>query len=143
MLKKLLTTTALLTLGSTMAGAQAITPEEVVQALEGEGYTVREVKAGMTRIKVEAYGPNGEELEVVYNRENGDLLKREIDWDDDDDDRGGMGSGTGGGMGGGSSYDDDDDDHDDDHDDRDDDDHDDDDHDDDHDDDDDDDHDDD
>jgi len=49
-----------------------ITAEDVVAALEGEGYRVREVKSGMTRIKVEAIGSNGEELEVVYNKENGE-----------------------------------------------------------------------
>jgi len=102
-----------------------ITAEDVVAALEGEGYRVREVKSGMTRIKVEAIGSNGEELEVVYNKENGDLLKREVDYerdDDDDDDRYGTGSGSGG------YDDDDDDDYDDDRDDDRDDDHDDDDH---------------
>ncbi len=118
MFRKMLTTTALVALGQA-AYAEPITVEEVVTALESEGFTVREVKSGMTRIKVEAIGSNGEKLEVVYNKENGDLLKREIEFGNGGGDGTGMGNGTGMGAGAGGydDDDDDDDDYDDDHDD--------------------------
>ncbi len=90
MFRKILTTTALVMLGQG-AFAGPVTVDDVVAALEGDGFTVREVKSGATRIKVEAIDANGSKVEIVYNKDTGEILKRETS--------GGNGGSTGGGLG--------------------------------------------
>ena len=97
MFRKILTTTALVMLGQG-AFAGPVTVDDVVAALEGDGFTVREVKSGATRIKVEAIDASGSKVEIVYNKDTGEILKRETS--------GGNGGSTGGGSTGGGLGDD-------------------------------------
>lgn len=103
---------------------------ELVSRLQAEGYEFIEIKNGPTQIKVEAVR-GSEKLEMIFDRETGEILKREIgradaeyagrsgveidtrkddflddDEDDEDDDRSGR-------RGGRDDEDDDDDEHDD------------------------------
>lgn len=56
--------------------ASALTADEVVQDLVGQGYTRVEVKTGPTQIKVEAIRGT-EKLEVIYDSVTGAVLKSE------------------------------------------------------------------
>ncbi|MCV2869706.1 PepSY domain-containing protein [Defluviimonas sp. WL0002] len=57
--------------------ALAITTEEVISGLQAQGYTNIEVKVGPSQIKAEA--SNGtDKLEVIFDKETGDVLKSEI-----------------------------------------------------------------
>ncbi|HPE26646.1 PepSY domain-containing protein, partial [Albidovulum sp.] len=62
---------------ATTGPALALTSDEVISELQAQGYTSIEVKVGPTQIKAEA--SNGtDRLEVVYDKETGDVLKSEV-----------------------------------------------------------------
>lgn len=96
--KLLLTTVAAMTIGG---AALALTIDEVVVDLQAQGYTNIEVREGAARIEVEASkGAGTDKVEMTFDKDTGDLLKREVypgaggdvdpgvevDSDDDDDD---------------------------------------------------------
>ncbi|WP_413717217.1 hypothetical protein [Silicimonas sp. MF1-12-2] len=51
---------------------------EIVATLQAEGYDFIEIKNGPTQVKVEAIRGT-EKLELIYDRETGELLKREVE----------------------------------------------------------------
>lgn len=51
--------------------------QKVVEDLQAQGYDFIEIKNGLTQIKVEAIRGT-EKLEIVYDRETGEVLKREV-----------------------------------------------------------------
>ncbi|MCP5324485.1 MAG: PepSY domain-containing protein [Rhodobacteraceae bacterium] len=62
---------------ATTGPALALTSDEVISELQAQGYTSIEVKVGPTQIKAEA--SNGtDRLEVVYDKETGNVLKSEV-----------------------------------------------------------------
>jgi len=70
---------AVLTLAGALTATQvlALTSDDVISILQGQGYTSIEVKVGPTQIKAEA--SNGtDKIEVIYDKETGDVLKQEI-----------------------------------------------------------------
>jgi hypothetical protein len=52
--------------------------QKLVKDLQSEGYEFIEIKNGLTQIKVEAIRGT-EKLEVIYDRETGEVLKREVE----------------------------------------------------------------
>lgn len=64
--------------------AQALTADDVIADLSGQGYTRIEIKTGPSQMKVEAIRGT-EKLEVVYDRASGDVLKTETEMVDDRD----------------------------------------------------------
>jgi len=79
--------TALLALGIAFSAnaALALTAEEIVTDLQGQGYTRVEVKVGATQIKVEAIRGT-EKFEAVYDIASGQPLKTETETVDGSDD---------------------------------------------------------
>jgi hypothetical protein len=71
-MKRTLSTIAALMLGSTMALAQAGL-DPVLQALERQGYTVREVVREQNRIRIEAER-DGRERQLVYDSNTGQRI---------------------------------------------------------------------
>lgn len=64
--------------------AQALTADDVIAHLSGQGYTRIEIKTGPSQMKVGAIRGT-EKLEVVYDRASGDVLKTETEMVDDRD----------------------------------------------------------
>lgn len=74
-MKRIFALAAALALSGSMAFA-AITADDVVKTYKDAGYTRIEVKTGPTQIKVEAI-KQGAKIEVVYDKETGDVVKTE------------------------------------------------------------------
>ncbi|MGL6212134.1 MAG: PepSY domain-containing protein [Paracoccaceae bacterium] len=84
---KLLSTTALALL-FTGAAMAAVNTDAVIADLQAQGYTSIEVKNGPSQVKVEAIRGT-EQVEVVYDKDTGAVLKSEVgpvDTDEDADD---------------------------------------------------------
>lgn len=73
---KLFSTTLVVLLCSTGLSMAAITTDAVVADLQAQGYTNIEVRTGPTQVKVEAVRGT-EQLEVVYDKATGEVLKQE------------------------------------------------------------------
>ncbi len=63
--------------------------EDVIDELRAQGYEFFEIKNGPTQVKVEAIRGN-EKVELILDRETGEVLKREIEAAGDDAGRSGM-----------------------------------------------------
>ncbi|KQI67378.1 hypothetical protein AN189_15630 [Loktanella sp. 3ANDIMAR09] len=72
--------TAVLALGTTTVGSTAMAQsisDQVISSLRDQGYSRIEVKNGISQVKVEAIRGN-RELEVVYDKRTGAILKQEV-----------------------------------------------------------------
>ena len=67
-----------LDVGPIAALADSSMADDVVARLQADGYQFIEVKNGLTQIKVEAVRGN-EKLELIFDRETGEVLKRETE----------------------------------------------------------------
>lgn len=84
-MKRIFALAAALAFSGTMVAA-AITPDDVIKTYQDAGYTRIEVTRGRTQIKVEAI-KEGQQIEVVYDAETGNVIKTESGVADHSDDR--------------------------------------------------------
>jgi len=82
---KLLSTTALALAFSAAATMAAVNTDAVIAGLQAQGYTSIEVKTGPTQVKVEAIR-GVRQLEVIYDKNTGAVLKTEEGLADADED---------------------------------------------------------
>ena len=84
MKKILLSTTAALLIGTAGVSAQTVA-EQVIAALQDQGYESIEVTTSPTQVKVEAIR-DGRKLEAIYDAQTGEILKQEVENVDPDED---------------------------------------------------------
>ncbi|MCE6957806.1 PepSY domain-containing protein [Cereibacter sphaeroides] len=79
-MKNVLLTAAALSIGATMAAAEAALPvSAALSALEVKGYTVHEIEAEGARFEVEAVSPAGTRVELLVDAATADILRERRD----------------------------------------------------------------